>query len=187
MSQLKIVYRATGAVREYPGNARVHTDDEIEQLATLMDQVGWTQPILLDEDLFIIAGHRRLRAAKLRKRDKVPTIQLAGLTEAQKALVRVSDNQMTIQGDWDIDALAAEINTISDGDLDLELTGFDMNALTKLLKDDEAAGAALPDGPGGGAYEEQYGVIVTCMDERHQKQVFDKLVAEGYTCKVVAT
>lgn len=93
---LTVVYRPIGDLKPDPRNARTHPKQQIEQLRASILQFGFTNPVLVDETGVLIAGHGRLRAAKEIGLPTVPTIELAGLSEAQKKVLRLADNKIAL-------------------------------------------------------------------------------------------
>uniref|UniRef100_A8GLM6 ParB domain protein nuclease n=1 Tax=Serratia proteamaculans (strain 568) TaxID=399741 RepID=A8GLM6_SERP5 len=145
---LKIEYLPLAAFRRYGKNARTHSDDQLEQIANSIREYGFTNPVLVDEDNELIAGHGRLSAAELLAMDTVPAIRLVGLTPTQKKALRIADNQLALNAGWDEALLAIEVQELSGADYDLELLGFTDEQLDDLLSpaDDEGAEPA-PDDP----------------------------------------
>ena len=121
---LKVTYRAAAGLKPYAGNARTHSAEQIAQIARSIQEFGWTNPILVDGDGGVIAGHGRLMAAKEMGIEKVPTITVAGLTEAQKRALVIADNKLALNAGWDERVLAAELAELATADFDLSLLGF---------------------------------------------------------------
>ncbi len=179
--------RALSDLVPYARNARTHSDEQVEAIAALIREYGWTMPILVDEDGEIIAGHGRVLAAHHLDLKEVPVAVAAGWTEAQKRAYRIADNRLVELSTWDDDLLRIEIGELRDMGADLTFTGFDAAALEGLLKLEGGGGSGGAGEVPGDGYKEQYGVIVMCSSEAHQAEVYDRLVAEGFTCKVVTT
>ena len=135
---LKINYRATGDLIPYVNNSRTHSEAQVQQVAASIKEFGFTNPILLDDDSGIIAGHGRLLAAQKLKLDEVPTITLKGLTEAQRKAYVIADNQLALNSGWDYEALRIEVDRIAELDFDISLLGFDDDFLDDLLIDGDA-------------------------------------------------
>lgn len=132
---LSIEYRATGEIIPYINNSRTHSEQQVQQVAASIKEFGFTNPILIDQDGGIIAGHGRLLAAQMLCMDEVPTITLEGLTEAQRKAYVIADNQLALNSGWDLDLLKVEIDGISDLDFDIGLLGFDESLLANLYMD----------------------------------------------------
>src|SRR5829696_7439662 len=136
---LSVTYRATASLKPDPRNARTHSKRQVEQIIASIRQFGFTNPILVDPDGELIAGHGRLLAAKAIGMAEVPTIQLAGLSEAQKRALRLADNKIALNAGWDLDLLRIELGELAaiDVDLDLTVTGFSTGELDLLLSGNE--------------------------------------------------
>ena len=129
MSELEISYIATTDLIPYANNPRTHSDQQVSQVASSIKEFGFNNPILIDEHNGIIAGHGRLAAAQKLDLKLVPTITLAGLSEAQRKAYVIADNKLTENGGWDYDLLAVEIERLTELEIDVDLTGFDAEEL----------------------------------------------------------
>ena len=135
---IKIEYRSVEALIPYARNARTHTDDQVTKVAASIREFGWTNPILVDGQNGIVAGHCRLLAAKKLGLTRIPVIELAYLTEAQKRAYILADNQLAISGSgWDDVLLRIELSELRDEDFDVSLTGFDDEEIEKMLAEAE--------------------------------------------------
>src|ERR687891_2701678 len=139
-------------LRPYERNPRTHSDAQVDQLAASMVEFGWTNPILIDENAGILAGHGRLLAARKLGLAEVPVIELAHMSEAQKRAYLIADNQLALQAGWSEDLLAEELAWLRDERFDLDLVGFDATELERLLAiaDGETASEAedeIPEPP----------------------------------------
>jgi DNA modification methylase len=128
-------------LRPYERNPRTHSEAQVDQIAASMVEFGWTNPILIDENAGILAGHGRLLAARKLGLDEVPVIRFEHLSEAQKRAYVLADNQIALQAGWDDALLAEELAWLRDERFDLDLIGFDATELVRLLAlaDGEAA------------------------------------------------
>ena len=140
------------ALIPYAKNSRTHDDAQVAQIAASIKEFGWTNPILIDGDKGIIAGHGRLMAARKLKMDKVPVIELNGMTDAQKKAYVIADNRLALNAGWDNAMLTIELKDLEDEGFDLSLTGFDDAELDALLNPiEESEGLtdedAVPDVP----------------------------------------
>ena len=140
------------ALIPYAKNSRTHDDAQVAQIAASIKEFGWTNPILIDGDKGIIAGHGRLMAARKLKMDKVPVIELSGMTDAQKKAYVIADNRLALNAGWDNAMLTIELKDLEDEGFDLSLTGFDDSELDALLNPiEETEGLtdedAVPDVP----------------------------------------
>jgi DNA modification methylase len=119
----------------YPGNARKHSRKQIQQVAKSIDRFGFTNPVLIDDDGQIIAGHGRVEAAKLLGMQSVPTLRLFHLSAADKRAYIIADNRLAEKAGWDRELLAIELQALIDIDFDIELTGFETSAVDIILED----------------------------------------------------
>ncbi|THD64445.1 DNA methyltransferase [Phenylobacterium sp.] len=142
---LELIYRRVEELKPHPNNARVHSKKQVAQIVASISEAGFANPILHDENDVIIAGHGRLLAAKQLKIETVPAIQLRGLSEAQKAALRVADNKIAQNSAWDPDLLRLELETIELEGLDLELTGFSTGEIDILRMDDDPDDDQIPE------------------------------------------
>ena len=108
----------------YVNNARTHNEDQVIQIAASIKEFGFTNPVLIDGDNGIIAGHGRLMAAKKLGLEEVPTIELSHLSEAQRKAYILADNKLALNSGWDNDLLAIEFAELGELGFDLDLTGF---------------------------------------------------------------
>ena len=134
MNELAIQYKAASSLSPYSNNSRTHSAEQIQQIATSIREFGFTNPILIDPDDNIIAGHGRLAAAKTMKLDQVPCIVLHGLDDAQRQAYVIADNQLALNADWDLATLKAEVERLCDLDFNTDLLGFDGKFLEQLLE-----------------------------------------------------
>jgi DNA modification methylase len=142
---LQIEYRPVAALIPYARNSRTHSDDQVAQIAASIREFGFTNPVLLDKDSGIIAGHGRILAARKLKMDEVPTITLAHLTEAQRKALVIADNRIALNAGWDMDMLKVEIGELDGLDFDLTLLGFDTKELAGFLVPKTEEGLTDPD------------------------------------------
>lgn len=127
MTALSIVYQRVGELKKYEKNSRTHSAEQIKQIERSINEFGFTNPILVDENSEIIAGHGRLEAAKNLKLEMVPTITLEGLTEEQKKAYVIADNKLALNADWDFDLLRHEVDFLDAVEFDLTLLGLNSN------------------------------------------------------------
>lgn len=130
---LQIKYRRAVDLQPYDKNSRTHSRAQVEQIVGSIREFGFTNPILIDENDCIIAGHGRLEAAKQLDLDEIPTITLEGLTEAQRRAYVIADNKLALNASWNEKMLVRELYALEQTDLDLTLTGFDSKELNDLL------------------------------------------------------
>lgn len=165
----------------YENNAKKHPDDQVEHIANSIKEFGFRQPLVIDKDNVVVIGHGRLLAAKKLGMTEVPAIRADDLTGAQINALRLADNK-TNESEWDFDALEEELADLSI-DFDMSEFGFDMSD-----GNGDADGGEPPlSTEQSFNYQEQYGVIVMCKDEAEQEAIYNRLIGEGFECKVVAT
>lgn len=124
----------------YINNSRKHSDDQVAQIAASIKEFGWTNPILVDGDNGIIAGHGRIMAAKKLGMAEVPVIELAHLSKEQRKALIIADNKLALNSDWDTSLLAIELKDLQDLGFDLNLTGFNGEELANLLQPEQVDG-----------------------------------------------
>ena len=152
--------RPVAQLEPYDRNARQHSEASIERLVAIIREMGWTAPILVDGD-GIVAGHKRRLAAlaiyeaggRIRTpggtelpAGMVPVIDVTGWSEAQRRAYILADNQTTLESEWDEEVLRLELSWLEGADIDMSLTGFDGDALTRALDrgGTEGVGSSLP-------------------------------------------
>lgn len=125
MAKIKTEYWPIERLTPYPNNAKDHPPEQVAELASIIKEVGFVQPILVDGAGEIIAGHGRLLAAQEIKMGTVPVIQLKHLTEAQVMALRIADNAVPLRGAWNPEVLQAELDKLTDMDFDISAFGLD--------------------------------------------------------------
>lgn len=150
-SQLKIVYKKTDDLIPYARNSRTHDEAQVAQIAASIKEFGWTNPILLDGENGIIAGHGRVMAAQKLGESKVPTIELAHMTDIQKKAYIIADNKLALNAGWDNEMLALEFDELKDAGYDLGLVGFSLDEIEAITPQEVEEGLtdedAVPDVP----------------------------------------
>jgi ParB-like chromosome segregation protein Spo0J len=129
--KMKIEQRQTSSLIPYARNARTHSETQVAQIAGSIKEFGFNNPVLIDKDSGIIAGHGRVLAAQKLGLDAVPVIVLGHLTENQKRAYILADNKLALNAGWDEEMLAAESDALKTDGADLALLGFDDNELKK--------------------------------------------------------
>ena len=179
MEKLKIEYWDIERLQPYARNPRKN-DEAVPRMAGLIREFGFRVPVIIRSSGEVIDGHLRLKAAWSLGMTQVPVVIADDWTEAQTKAFRLAVNRSAEWAQWDDDLLRLELEDLRLADFDLELIGFDKVGLDALGDDD--AGEIPPDDFN---YEQKYAVIVECENEHHQQEVYEKLNAEGYICKVV--
>lgn len=150
----KIEWQPVEKLIPYAKNARTHSDEQVAQIAGSIKEFGFNNPILVDKDNSVIAGHGRLMAARKLGMDKVPVVELHHLTESQRKAYVLADNRIALNSGWDTSMLSLELQDLKH-DIDLSLLGFDPDELDALLNPieetegltDEDAVPDVPDEP----------------------------------------
>jgi len=141
----KIELWPTAKLVPYARNARMHSDAQVAQIAASIVEFGFTNPILAGSDGVIVAGHGRLAAAQKLGLGIVPVVVLDHLTPTQRRALVIADNRIAENAAWDDDLLRVELEALQDEGFDLDLTGFDADALAELLAGDESVNEGQTD------------------------------------------
>jgi DNA modification methylase len=135
----------------YKKNSRVHSSEQVKQLCKSISEFGFTNPLLVDENKQIIAGHCRLLAAKEIGLSELPCIVLAHLSDAQKKALVIADNKLALNASWDLSLLHEEIEALQFEGFDISLTGFGIDELADLFPKETILGLCeddeVPDAP----------------------------------------
>lgn len=161
-------------LKPYENNPR-NNDGAVEAVKESISQVGYISPIVVDENMEVLAGHTRLKAISESERTEVDVLLVEGLTDEQKKKYRLLDNKTNEFASWDFEKLADELEGLDFGDFDF---GFNDPGVAKI---DEPGNFDESDFN----YKEQYGVTVICDDAAMQERVYNELTSGGYECKVV--
>ncbi len=135
MADLVITYQPPATLKPRQSNPRTHSKAQLRQIVDSIRTFGFTNPVLVDADNRLIAGHGRVEAARQIDLTRVPTVCLAGMTEAQIRAYVIADNRLAENAGWDTDLLAIELQYLSELDLDFEvtITGFSMPEIDVLI------------------------------------------------------
>lgn len=117
----------------YARNARTHSDEQVAQIAASIKEWGWTTPVLVDEQGGIIAGHGRTLAAQKLKMKEVPVMVAKGWSDTKKRAYIIADNKLALNGGWDNEMLAMELEELSGAGFDVELTGYSLDEIAELM------------------------------------------------------
>ena len=189
-------YRAVGALVAHPNNPRTHSPKQLKQIEASIRRFGFLNPVLVDGESRIIAGHGRVAAAKAIGMERVPVISIEGMSEADRRAYVIADNRLAELAGWDNELLRLEFGGILElePDFDLDLTGFiggELEALLAAADQDDADEVAPPEvdrarivsGPGDLWYLGRHRLI--CGDAR-DPAVFDRLLG-GELAQMVIT
>jgi len=135
MSKLNIEIVDIGDVKESNYNSRIHNEAQIEKIANSIAEFGFVNPIIIDEDNEIIAGHGRFMASKHLNLEEVPTIRLSHLTDDKKRAFIIADNKIALSGEWDYDMLKEEFDIILKSEMDIDLLGFNRKFIDSMFKE----------------------------------------------------
>lgn len=201
MPELEVVKVATDELLEYENNAKLHPMEQIDQIASSIEEFGFNSPILAwhnnDGEPEIVAGHGRLMAARKIGMKELPVVFLDHMSDEQRRAYILVDNQMTMNSGFDEEILNAELSNIDFIDMTLfdfsipKTIDIDTEIHPNIEGDEESNeylrnGYSYQDGEPLSNYEEQYGVIVYCESEPDQERVYNALTQEGMNCRVVA-
>lgn len=129
MEELNIVYKPIKELKPYKKNAKKHSKEQVEQIANSIKEFGFTQPVIIDKNNSVVAGHGRMLGAKKAGLKQVPTVCLEDLTEEQIKAYRLVDNKLN-ESEWDSELLNAELQELWDiGEVDMGQFDFDIDAL----------------------------------------------------------
>lgn len=128
-------------LKPHPRNARTHSRKQVAQVAASIKRFGFCNPVLIDDDNQIIAGHGRVEAAKQLGLSGVPCLRLSHLSTAEKRAYVLADNKLAEKAGWDRELLAIELQELIDIDFEVELTGFEVPEIDVILEDGDAAKA----------------------------------------------
>ena len=154
LNPIHLEYRKVDSLIPYGRNPRTHSDAQVAKIAASIVEYGWTNPILIDGENGIVAGHGRLAAARQLGLDEVPVIELSHLSPTQKRAYVIADNQLALEAGWNEELLALELNDLAAEGFDLALTGFDEEALAELMAGEESDRTGATDDDAVSAVEE---------------------------------
>jgi hypothetical protein len=135
---IEIQYKATEDLIPYARNSRTHSAEQVAQIAASIREFGWTNPILIDGENGIIAGHGRVLAAHKLGETQVPTIELSHMSDTQKRAYIIADNKLALNAGWDDEMLALELRALGNLGFDINLIGFSAEELKSLMDIAEA-------------------------------------------------
>lgn len=174
MQELNIVYKNIKELKPYKKNAKKHSKEQVEQIANSIKEFGFTQPVIIDKNNCVVAGHGRILGAKKAGLKQVPTVTLEELTEEQIKAYRLVDNKLN-ESEWDYSLLDEELEDLID-DIDMELFGFDADM------SDEELERAIKEVKF--KTKEKHLVIVPCKSEKETIKVQKEIEQLGYKCDV---
>jgi ParB family chromosome partitioning protein len=134
---MKIEQIKTADLIPYARNSRSHSEAQVSQIAGSIREFGFTNPVLIDADNGIIAGHGRVMAAGKLGMEKLPCIRMAHLTDTQRRAYIIADNKLALNAGWDEEMLGLELGDLREMDFDLDLLGFDADEIEAALNPNE--------------------------------------------------
>ena len=177
-------------LKPYENNARTHSDKQVEKIARSIEEFGFINPVLIDSNYGIIAGHGRVEGAKALGMEEVPCLFIEDLTDEQKRAYIIADNKLALDAGWDKELLLFELEELKDLDFDISLTGFDMS----LDFDDESLFSMDDiteiDGYDSNEDDREYFTKtftfpiekkqqIICYLKKHQNEIIDQIIRES--------
>jgi ParB-like chromosome segregation protein Spo0J len=138
MGKLNIEIVDIDEIKESNYNSRIHSEAQVEKIANSIAEFGFVNPIIIDDENEIIAGHGRFMAAKHLNLNEVPTIKLTHLTDDKKRAFIIADNKIALSGEWDYDMLKEEFDIILKSEMDIDLLGFNRKFIDSMFKEKDA-------------------------------------------------
>ena len=172
MEKLKIEYVDINSLKEYKNNAKLHPQEQVEQIKKSIEEFGMNDPIAVDKGNIIIEGHGRLLACKELGMTEVPIIRLDHLSDEERKAYTLAHNKLTMNSDFDIDILNAELDDIVT--INMEDFGFDLDFEENEIERNDLSNKEF----------EKYEIIITCENELDLQQKYEKLENEGYECRI---
>lgn len=173
MKELNIKYMNIRDLKPYKKNAKKHSKEQVEQIANSIKEFGFTQPVIIDKNNEVVAGHGRILGAKKAGLKQVPTVCLEELTEEQIKAYRLVDNKLN-ESDWDYGLLDEELENLI-GDMDMDLFGFDTDDYIKQSIETEKVEFET---------SKRARVIVDFENKKGAERLYKKLVERGYICQI---
>ena len=130
---MELIKKKVSELIPYINNSRTHSEEQITQIVSSIKEFGFTNPILIDKDNSIIAGHGRLQAVKRLGLEEVPCILISGLTKTQIKALIIADNQLALNAGWDLDKLSVEVEGLKEEDFNIDILGFEDDFIKDLL------------------------------------------------------
>lgn len=159
--QQNIIYKRIKDLHPYKNNAKKHSKEQVEQIANSIKEFGFTQPVLIDENNNVIAGHGRILGAKKAGLKNVPTVCLRDLSEEQVKAYRLVDNKLN-ESDWNFNLLDEELENIFD--IDMSLFGFSTESLEELFDEEKEVKFKV---------KSKHEVHIICEDSEKCKEVYE--------------
>lgn len=168
--ELNIVYKAIKELKPYKKNAKKHPKEQVERIANSIKEFGFTQPVIVDKNNCVVAGHGRILGAKKAGLKQVPTVMLEELTEEQIKAYRLVDNKLN-ESDWDFSLLDEELENLAE-DIDMDLFGFEFDEIEEEEQKKKVEFEV----------KKENKIIITCKTKRQTEDLYKRLIEEGYSC-----
>lgn len=176
-------------IKPYENNARLHSSIQINQIMQSIKEFGFTNPLIIDIEYNLIAGHGRLEALKqLNKIDfkdkpilQVPCIQVKDLSDTQKRALCLADNQIALNSTWDNEKLQDELEKLANENFNFDCIGFYDSVFDGFI-DDEANYDKVHDKH----LKENFTLCIECNNESELQKLYDDFKDKGYKCKIIA-
>jgi len=178
---IEIQYKATEDLIPYARNSRTHSAEQVAQIAASIREFGWTNPILIDGENGIIAGHGRVLAAHKLGETQVPTIELSHMSDTQKRAYIIADNKLALNAGWDSEMLALEMDEIKNAGYDLGLTGFNLDEIAALNGNEN-----IDNDHKEPIDESRNLLMIECQGERELETLFEEMQKRGFECKILS-
>ena len=174
---LRIKQRRIDELKPYARNARIHTKEQIQQIAKSIELFGMNVPVLVDSEGGVLAGHGRLEALHMLGEETVPTIELGHLSDEQQRAFILADNKTAENAYWDRLMLSEELNLI--GDIDMLEVGFSDKEFQGMFGDQNDSAKSAPIG------DDRFLLLIDCGNEAEQFKLFDELNERGLEVTVM--
>jgi len=170
----------------YVRNSRTHSDAQVAQIAASIREFGFTNPVLIDGDGGIIAGHGRVMAARKLGIPEVPCIRLAHLTDTQKRAYIIADNKLALNAGWDAELLQLELTDLHSDNFNMDLLGFDAADLSAAMGfEDELAASEVDSEPFHGDASDKFQLMIEFATEQALAAEYERCKREGLPCKII--
>lgn len=170
---MKIVHKSIDELIPYENNPRIN-DHAVEAVANSIKEFGFKNPVIVDKNNIIIAGHTRVKAAEELGIDKIPVIYADDLSDEQVKAFRLADNKTAELADWDFSLLDAELEELSKLDFDFEMSdfGFENSSQEKIFDTDEQF------------FNDKEIIIIEYENNNQLEKAFNELTEMGYPCRI---
>lgn len=181
------------AIKPYENNARLHSSIQINQIMQSIKEFGFTNPLIIDTEYNLIAGHGRLEALKqLNKIDfkdnsilNAPCIQVKDLSDTQKRALCLADNQIALNSTWDNEKLKDELEKLANENFNFDCIGFGDSVFDDFIDDEAELNTDDMTTQHDKELKEKFTLCIECTNESELKVLYDDFKDKGYTCKII--